>query len=125
MLLIAAVSHFLRRSTGQLRIVRCHQIQVFVPHGGTIHLSAELGAANTLTLQSPTSTSVKVWPLDGHRAARLCSLWDAQCPRGTYTQCHFENQLEQMPCSARSPEGPCATLTFLWNNISASFCVPQ
>lgn len=123
-LLIAAVCHLLRRSTRQLRIVKCHQIQVFVPLGGAICLSVELGAANMPTLQSSTSTSTKVGSLDrcAQVAALPCSLWDAECPRGTYTWCHFEDWLEQMLCSTKSPEAPCATLTLLWNNISASLC---
>lgn len=65
MLLTAAVCHLLTSSTGQLRIVKCHWIQVFVSLGGAIRLSAELGAASMLTLQSSTSTSIKVRALDG------------------------------------------------------------
>lgn len=112
------------RSTGQIR--KASQIQVFLPLGGAIcqycHQSGELSAGNTLTPQPSTSTSIKVWALDGCTlvTALPCSSCDAQCPRGMYTRCHSEDWLEQMLCRSRSPEGPCATLAFLWDNISAS-----
>lgn len=78
-------------------------------------LSAELCAANTHTLQPSASTSIKVWGGDGctQVPALPCSLRDAQWPRGTW--CHFEDWLEHMLCSIKSPEAPCATLTLLWN----------